>query len=129
MVASEPGFFTLGIPQTLLDTPGNPGMSGSPVYRSSRGFRATREEAAALRAVERGEKSALDVIESLSSERLSDETVALTFVGVYAGAIGEPRLEELKLGRMFLAILVDLMVTDQTRGENPYPPSPHTGWS
>lgn len=122
MLATEPGYLVMGVPQLLLDTPGRPGMSGAPVFRSGRGFSITREQRDALRAFEKGETSALDIIAGFNVEQMMDETVVLTFVGVYAGSTDDPLLERLSLGRMFIGSFVDILVKEGTAGENPFSP-------
>jgi hypothetical protein len=97
-------------------------MSGSPVYRSATGFGVTHAEHQAMKDYEQGNASALDVLSMLSPKRLADRTVSLDFVGVYAGATGNKYLEKLNLGRVFMASLISLLVTDSLRGENPFPP-------
>jgi len=58
MIATEPAYLAMGGPQILIDTPGAPGMSGSPVYRSGSGFAVNRDEAELFSKAERGEVSA-----------------------------------------------------------------------
>lgn len=122
MVASEPGFLILGAPQLLIDTPGVPGMSGSPVYRSAMGLAVTSEQYQAIKNFEKNGIGALDLVKTLSFEQLTDRGITLEFVGVYAGATGDQRLQHLNLGRVFMASFVSLLVTKSESGENPFPP-------
>jgi len=118
MIATEPAYLAMGGPQT----PGAPGMSGSPVYRSGSGFAVNRDEAELFSKAERGEVSALNAVMGLSVESMRHESVTLEFIGVYAGATGDKNLERLNLGRMFVAGFVDQLVTKGEPGNNPFPP-------
>jgi len=121
-VASEPRFFIMGVPQVLIDTAGVPGMSGSPVYRVSRGLKVSRVAAKAIETLGTGDDGgALEALARLDLSQ-AEEEIALSFVGVYAGSTGNPELEKLSLGRMFIASLVDLLVVERQRGINPFPP-------
>jgi hypothetical protein len=102
MVATEPGYTTFGAVQTLLDTPGAPGMSGSPVYRLSSGFGVTPEQYEKFQAVQRGQAQALDVLLSLDVKNLKP-SLGLRWIGIYAGARGVPGMDRLSLGRMMFA--------------------------
>lgn len=103
MVASDRDTAEAGNPWILLDAPGVPGMSGSPVYR--RASRPLGTEGSYPRhSVVRG------------------NGVGLELLGVYAGAVGETRLEELRLGRVFPIELVEDLLRRGERGRNPYPP-------
>lgn len=123
MVASEPGYTVFGNTQTLLDTPGTPGMSGSPVYRLSPGLELTGDQHAKFSAMERGEIGALDALASLDIGSLG-AGVVLNWIGVYAGSTGVPGMDRLSLGRMMLASIVDLVAMHGEPGENPFPPQP-----
>lgn len=125
MISSEPGFVVRGAPQILIDTPGIPGMSGSPVYRTSQSFLVDQSLADAFEANEQGELSSSELINSISENSFDDETVSLELVGVYAGAAGGELLNDLKLGRMFMANFVDMMIADDQPGVNPFPPGGH----
>jgi hypothetical protein len=89
IVASDRDDSEGGTPWILLDAPGVPGMSGSPVYRRLSGF---------------------------------DSGFSLELVGVYAGAVGNTALEEMRLGRAFPIGLVEDLLRRQERGNNPFPP-------
>ena len=124
-VASEPGYFAMGVPQVLIDTAGVPGMSGSPVYRVSRGLKVSREAAKAVKDFSAGgEGVALEALAGLDLSQAEEGNV-LRFVGVYAGSTGSRDLEKLSLGRMFIASFVDLLVAERQRGVNPFPPEFH----
>jgi hypothetical protein len=122
MLASEPRYLTFGLPQMLIDTPGVPGMSGSPVFRSSDAFLASRQTFEAFEALERGEISSGALIDALNPEEMSQRTVGLSFVGIYAGSTGNTNADRLNLGRMFSASTIDLLVSQGQVGSNPYPP-------
>jgi Trypsin-like peptidase domain len=122
MLASEPGILQFGLPQMLIDIPGTPGMSGSPVFRSGDAYLTDQAEVESRRKVDRGEISNLDYILGLDPKHLADRTVGMRFVGVYAGSTGIQELDELKLGRMFSASFVELLVSEGGPGTNPFPP-------
>lgn len=121
MVATEPAYTVFGQVQTLLDTPGTPGMSGSPVYRVSEGVSVTSEQHAAFKALERGDENALRLISSINAAELKPAPV-LSLIGVYAGSTGKPGLDRLSLGRMMLASTIDLLAMKGEPGNNPFPP-------
>jgi hypothetical protein len=112
IVASDWGGAEGDKPWILLDAPGVPGMSGSPVYRRispqtesqrqgpSTGF---RRNATGLAGVEK--------------------RLGLELLGVYAGAVGEKALEALRLGRAFPIGLVEELLHRRERGSNPFPPT------
>jgi Trypsin-like peptidase domain len=118
MVASDRDVPSGGRPWILLDAPGVPGMSGSPIYRRLSGSPQTKvaprrhmastrrpldHDAAGLKEVEKG--------------------VTLELLGLYAGAVGEKTLESLRLGRAFPIELVENLLRRRERGSNPYPPT------
>lgn len=97
-------------------------MSGSPVYRVSRGVKVSREAAKAVENFRAGgDGEALEALVGLALSQ-AEEGPVLSFVGVYAGSTGSRDLEKLSLGRMFMASLVDLLVVERQRGVNPFPP-------
>lgn len=121
LVSSEPAYLSGGKLQVLLDSPGRPGMSGSPVFLNSTGFSVTGEQIEMMEAKDHGK-----LLDSLTMEQMQDRTVVLEFVGIYAGTYGEPALRDLNLGRMIPGVLLDAMLDRETRkvrrGTNPYPP-------
>lgn len=121
MVASEPAYMVFGAVQTLLDTPGSPGMSGSPVYRLSQGIAVSAEQHAAFNSRDFGSGRALELLESFSGDM--QETVMLRWIGVYAGARGVAGMEKLSLGRMMMASAVDMATMHGEPGHNPFPPT------
>ena len=120
MIAAEPRYTTFGVPQTLLDTPGAPGMSGSPVFRTSLGVSVTREQYDAFHAKDFGSSRALELMKSL--EGVTRETVTLRWIGIYAGARSGEAIDRLSLGRMFFASAVDMATMHGEPGHNPFPP-------
>lgn len=122
MLASEPKYSTFGLPQLLIDTPGVEGMSGSPVFRSCDAFLASAQTIEAMAARKRGEISSGELIDTLNPDEMTNRTVGLSFVGIYAGSTGNQKFERLNLGRMFPASVVDLLVTEGQLGQNPFPP-------
>ena len=115
----------MGVPQVLIDTAGVPGMSGSPVYRVSRGLNVSREAAKTFENFRAGGAGgALDALVGLDLSQAEEGNV-LSFAGVYAGSTGSRDLEKLSLGRMFIASFVDLLVVERQRGINPIPPEFH----
>ncbi len=101
MVASEPDAPVGGRPWFLLDAPGAPGMSGSPVYRRSL---ASIPSAVELRMPVR-------------------QSAELELLAIYAGAVGEKSLEALRLGRAFPVSFVERLLSFGERGHNPFPPN------
>jgi hypothetical protein len=95
LIASEPD--PAGArPWFLIDAPGTPGMSGSPVYR-------------------RVATPATDV-------GTGGHSPYLELLGVYAGAVGDKALDALRLGRAFPIGLVEDLLRRGVRGYNPFPP-------
>lgn len=91
-VASEPSHAPDGKRQIYLDTPGRPGMSGSPVYVTQPGLRGLPDPAAS---------NALDALSTISDRTLEEaRSIYVEFAGVYAGTYGDRDLERLNLGRM-----------------------------
>jgi S1-C subfamily serine protease len=99
MVASDQDPGANGRPWILVDAPGEPGMSGSPVYR---------------RFVETSPTN--------GSQGGATTAVGLELMGVYAGAVGDRKLENLRLGRVFPIALVENLLQRSERGHNPFPP-------
>jgi len=125
MVASEPAYAIDGKPFAYLDTPGRPGMSGSPVYAISDAIMVSPEVHEALDRANAGERSALHAIQSVDVSELSkpgNRTRGLEFVGVYSGTLGDSSLDRLNLGRFWPAWVLDDIEHDCRRGTNPVPP-------
>jgi hypothetical protein len=123
MLSSEPGYTLFGNPQMFIDTPGAPGMSGSPVFRSRGAFLVDATTAEAQKDYEARKIGALDLIVQFDANQLLNRTVGLDFVGVYAGATADNTLDRLQLGRMYPASVVEQLVTNGEPGCNPYPPN------
>jgi Trypsin-like peptidase domain len=98
-VASDYEDFDEKPPWILVDAPGTPGMSGSPVYRRVPSYA------------------------QLNRER-DEAQLNLELIGVYAGATGDKKLETLRLGRVFPIGLVENLLSQGGRGDNPFPPQP-----
>jgi hypothetical protein len=117
MVASDRDVADGDRPWTLLDAPGMPGMSGSPVYRrirrSSQTEASGRHVTGGRRILDHGTRGLEEV----------EEGVSLELLGVYAGAVGEKALEDLRLGRAFPIDLVEDLLRRRERGHNPFPPT------
>jgi hypothetical protein len=117
MVASDQDAAGAGRSWMLLDAPGAPGMSGSPVYRRVSGSPRTeperRRHLIGIRRALEGGATGLAGIEN---------GVSLELLGVYAGAVGEKALEDLRLGRAFPIDLVEDLLRRGERGNNPFPP-------
>jgi hypothetical protein len=125
MVASEPAYTIDGKPFAYLDTPGRPGMSGSPVYAISDQFLLSVGTHAAMAAADAGQASALDVIRNIDPKELSNprnRTRGLEFVGIYSGSLGDQSLDQLNLGRFWSSAVLDAIKNDLARGSNPFPP-------
>jgi hypothetical protein len=104
MVASGQDASAERRPWILVDAPGTPGMSGSPVYNRTFLTSEPRESQA-----------------SGTSGHATDR-VKLELAGVYAGAVGNKDLEKLRLGRVFPIDLVERILRRGQRGFNPFPP-------
>lgn len=100
MIASEPGSLASARPWILLDAPGEPGMSGSPVYR----------------------RSTTNVPSVTEPHMPFDQEFKLELLAIYAGAVGEKSLEALRLGRAFSVSFVEELLRSGKRGRNPFPP-------
>jgi hypothetical protein len=118
MVASDWDAADGGRPWILLDAPGVPGMSGSPVYR--RISESSQTEAERRRHVT-GVRQTLD--HGAAGLAGVEKGVSLELLGVYAGAVGERALEDLRLGRAFPIDLVEDLLRRCQRGRNPFPPT------
>lgn len=118
-VASEPSISLDGMPKFYLDSPGRPGMSGSPVFMISPGFDAPAELAGML---EEGGDSAKKAFMKLDFSMTRNTANVLEFVGVYSGSIGDASLERLQLGIVWHGGLVDMLFKKARQGTNPYPP-------
>ncbi|WP_243369747.1 serine protease [Geotalea sp. SG265] len=127
MISSEPGYTVFGQLQVLVDTPGMPGMSGSPVFTLSEGFSVSKRQYEMLRGCQRGDISALDALGSIDLANC-EPSPCLTFAGIYAGATGKGAagLERLALGRIMLAPMIEMIVKDGQPGNNPFPPEVHS---
>lgn len=125
MVASEPAYAIDGKPFAYLDTPGRPGMSGSPVYAISDAILVSDSTRAAMAARDAGQISSLDMIMKLDEGEISDpknRTRGLEFLGIYSGSLGDQALDRLNLGRFWPSPVVEAIKKNPTRGSNPFPP-------
>lgn len=103
MVASSRDTSAERRPWFLVDTPGTPGMSGSPVY--NRTWLTERQAFRGSDTIGRAE-----------------ERMKLELAGVYAGSVGDKDLEKLQLGRVFPIDLVEDIIRRDQQGVNPFPP-------
>lgn len=122
-VASEPSLLMGGMPKFYIDSPGRPGMSGSPIFMLSDGIEVPSGIARILE--EGGEDSALERLASLDADILRNaaRTQILNFVGVYSGSVGDNNLDRLQVGVAWHAAMVDRLFSHQEKGTNPYPPA------
>jgi hypothetical protein len=118
MVASDRDTADGGRPWVLLDAPGVPGMSGSPVYRR---ISETPETEAARRRHMTGVCRTVD--HGAAGLAGVEKRMSLELLGVYAGAVGERALEDLRFGRAFPIDLVEDLLRRRERGSNPFPPN------
>jgi hypothetical protein len=117
MVASDQDLIARDRPWILIDAPGLPGMSGSPVYRRFVEYPKANSER------RRAAAGVGPTIDDIASERsASKEAVGLELLGVYAGAVGYKELESMRLGRVFPIALVEGLLQAGERGINPFPP-------
>ena len=114
-VASEPFLLVDGMPKYYVDSPGRPGMSGSPMFMVSPGravSKATRD------LLEDKSLSPLAIIQQIDVEELmgAPEINMMQFAGVYAGSFGESKLEEMRLGIAWHAAMVDRLFNHPVAG-------------
>lgn len=123
--ASEPSITIGGMPKIYLDSPGRPGMSGSPIFRIDRGIGVSRElYEANERFEETGEISKDHLALILNTPRHNNEINVLEFVGIYSGFIGDRKLNALNLGIAWHAAALDMLFRQPFPGTNPFPPEP-----
>ena len=99
----------------LLDTPGLPGMSGSPVYFINDGFLAPRSDVQAFKEAKNG----LDAILNLDPNLLKDRTVVLEFAGVYSVSLTDALFEKMGFGRFWGSYIVEGLFKNHKRGDIP----------
>jgi hypothetical protein len=121
-VASEPSILIGGMPKYFIDTPGRPGMSGSPVFMISKGMAVSAKTHELLKSG--NGKGALEVLGALNMDELTNarDVNILRFAGVYSGSVGDSSLEQLRVGVAWHAAMVDRLFTHSVEGSNPYPP-------
>jgi len=125
MVASEPAYTIDGKPFAYLDTPGRPGMSGSPVYAISDAILLSDRTHGTMTAAIAGQASALDVINDLDAGEFSNpknRARSLEFVGIYSGSLCDQSLDRLNLGRFWSSAVLEAIKKNPARGSNPFPP-------
>lgn len=125
MVASEPAYKIDGKPFAYLDTPGRPGMSGSPVYAIHDSVLVSQKTYAAMTMANAGQTPALDAIRDLDIQEFTDaknRTKGLEFVGIYSGSLGDQSLDRLNLGRFWSSIILEDIKQNPRNGSNPVPP-------
>lgn len=126
MVASEPNYLINGKPFAYLDTPGRPGMSGSPVYAISDAILVSQKLHEDIESISSRQVSALDLISKLSPEELanpSNRTRKLEFIGIYSGSAGDDSLNKLNLGRFWPYGVLENIKSKPICGSNPVPPN------
>lgn len=122
-VASEPSIAIGGLPKFYVDTPGRPGMSGSPIFMIGSGMGLPREIAKQLNDLTSSE-SALGLLASIDTEQLlnAPEVNIMKFAGVYSGSVGDQSLDTLRVGVAWHAATVDRIFNNPLEGSNPYMP-------
>ncbi|MFM5866122.1 MULTISPECIES: S1 family peptidase [Aeromonas] len=115
-IASEPSILIDGAPKMFIDSPGLPGMSGSPIYMVSKGVNLPAKSIDILKS--QGGIRDFDMSEFLSAP----ETCVLNFVGIYSGSLGDGAFEKMRLGIAWHRFIVDLLFNKPRKGVNPYPP-------
>lgn len=120
-VASEPSTLIEGLPKFYIDSPGRPGMSGSPVFMITPGLGVSSKTHELLTA-EAG--SAFNHFRQLDVEELANapEVNILRFAGVYSGSVGDANLDQLRVGVAWHAFAVDQLFANPRPGGNPFPP-------
>jgi hypothetical protein len=122
-VASEPSILDGELPKYLVDTPGRPGMSGSPVFMIAQGRQVSKKTYDLLNSAGR-DVSALDLIKQIDPKELVEapDVHSLQFAGVYSGVVGSSQLQNMNLGIVWHATVVDHLFLHPRDGENPFPP-------
>lgn len=122
-VASEPSILVAGQPKYYIDTPGRPGMSGSPVFMISKGIRVSKKTHDLFAQDTKG--AALAAIRCLDAEDIlnAPEVNLMQFAGVYSGSVGDQVLDQLRVGVAWHAAMVDRLFTHPSEGSNPFPPT------
>jgi len=110
-VASEPSLLVGGMPKFYIDSPGRPGMSGSPVFMISKGIGVSKQTAKVFQ--DGNSEDALEALHSLNLDDLKNmqEVNILQFAGVYSGTVGDNSLERLRVGVAWHAAMVDQLFT------------------
>jgi hypothetical protein len=123
MIASEPSSLLRGLPQMYLDTPGRPGMSGSPVYFISEGvgFSSGNEAPVPGTTVGNDIESWMRIIEG-SNPSFASGAIILEFVGIYSGSMGDSSLDRLNLGLSWFGMLVSALISKPLPGQNSFSP-------
>jgi hypothetical protein len=121
-VASESSILDGELLKYLVDTPGRPGMSGSPVFMISRGRQVSKKMHDLLNSKNR---SALDIINEIDPNELMEapEVNSLQFAGIYSGIVGNNQLLHMNLGVVWHATVIDMLFAKPCEGENPFPPT------
>jgi trypsin-like peptidase len=122
-IASEPSILLEALLKYHIDTPGRPGMSGSPVFMITSGKGVSKQTHDLIDQAGKG-ISALEATRNIDVEELlaAPDVNLLRFAGVYSGSVGDNQLLQMNLGVAWHAAVVDRLFTAPIEGENPFPP-------
>jgi len=122
-IASEPSILIGGLPKYYIDTPGRPGMSGSPVFMIDKGTGVSGKTYGLLTAAING-GSAIDAVRAMDVDEMMNapEVNMLQFAGVYSGSVGDKALNQLNVGVAWHAGIIDTLFMKPVIGSNPFPP-------
>ncbi|MGN6122854.1 MAG: S1 family peptidase [Sphingomonas oligoaromativorans] len=122
MIASEPSATLNGRPQIYLDTPGRPGMSGSPVYFISEGMSFGVAGDSVPRSTGFKAADAWEHFMGNPNSSLAGGAIVLEFAGIYSGSMGDLSLDRLNLGLAWFSGLVSALLDKQRPGRNTFSP-------
>jgi hypothetical protein len=126
-IASEPRVRPDGLDKFYVDAYSHPGMSGSPVFAVARRqmIQLSPEASRVYAAHERGELSALELIEKLDPAELENgkfDGMAMNLIGIYAGRVRMPGNKDANLGVVYGASCLEEVFTKPVSAIHPFPP-------
>lgn len=126
-IASEPMSRPDGLDKYYVDTYSHPGMSGSPVFAVARRqmIRLSPEASRVYKAHERGELSALELIQQIDPvelQRGAFDGVALNLIGIYGGRVRVAGNKDPNLGVVYGATSIEEVFSQPVRTMHPFPP-------
>lgn len=123
-IASEPLINPNGLARFYIDATTTPGMSGSPVFVSEDRdvIVLNRDEAIAFEAFESGTRSALDVLNSISTKSMKPyKKKCFKLVGIYSGRLVNGNKDP-GIGIVWKTHLIEELFSNPIITKHPYPP-------